>query len=135
MTDLSRNTGPAIAEAYDFGKFNKIVDAGGGHGVLLTCILRRYPGPRGVVFDLPQVVNGALSTIAVAGLSRRCETIAGNLFESVPPGADAYVLRSIIHGFDKERALVILRNIRRAILPEGRLLLVDFVVPSGNGQH
>lgn len=132
MTDLSRNTGPAIAEAYDFGKFDKIVDAGGGHGMLLTCILRRYPGPRGVVFDLPQVVNGALPTIEAARLTDRCETIAGDLFESVPAGADAYVMRSIIHGFNKERALVILRNIRRAVVSEGRLLLVDFVVPSGN---
>lgn len=133
MTDLSRNTGPAIAEAYDFGKFRKIVDAGGGHGMLLTCILRRYPGPRGIVFDLPKVVNGALPTIEAANLTDRCETVAGDLFESVPAGADAYIMRAIIHAFDKERAQAILKNVRRAIAPNGRLLLVDFVVPSGNG--
>jgi O-methyltransferase/methyltransferase family protein len=133
MTDLSRGTGPAIAEAYDFGKFHRIVDAGGGHGMLLTCILRRHPGPRGIVFDLPHVVSGALSTIQAAGLTDRCEIVGGDLFESVPAGGDAYVMRAIIHGFSKERAQAILRNVRRAIVPNGSLLLVDFVVPSGNG--
>lgn len=132
MTDLSRGRGPAIAEAYDFGRFSKIVDAGGGHGILLMTILRRYPGPRGVVFDLPQVVKGAQAAIAAAGLSDRCETVAGDILESVPSGADAYMMKSIIHGFNEERALVILGNIRRSIHPQGRLLLVEFVVPAGN---
>jgi SAM-dependent methyltransferase len=132
MTDLSRGRSPAITEAYDFGRFGKIVDAGGGHGMLLITILRRYPRPRGVVFDLPQVVTGAQAAIAAAGLSDRCETVAGDIFESVPAGADAYMMKSIIHGFNEERALVILGNIRRAIRPEGRLLLVEFVVPPGN---
>lgn len=132
MNDISRNHGPSIAAAYDFGRFRKIVDAGGGHGALLMSILRRYPGPHGVVFDLPHVIKNTQAAIAAAGFSERCETAAGDLFESVPSGADAYVMRSIIHGFNNERALVILRNIRRAIQPEGRLLLVDFVIPAGN---
>jgi O-methyltransferase domain/Dimerisation domain len=132
MTEFSRTYAPAIAEAYDFGRFRKIVDAGGGHAMLLTSILQRYPGPRGVVFDLPHVVKGAEATIAAAGLGDRCETMAGDLFESVPAGADAYLMRSIIHGFSKERASLILKNIRRAIAPEGRLVLAEFVVPAGN---
>jgi O-methyltransferase len=132
MNDLSRNSGPLIAEAYDFGKFSKIVDAGGGHAALLISILRRYSRPYGIVYDLARVVQGARAAIAAAGLSDRCEAVAGDIFESVPSGADAYVMRSIIHGFEKARALVILGNIRRAIHPAGRLLLVDFVVPPGN---
>jgi O-methyltransferase domain/Dimerisation domain len=132
MTELSRNVAPAVAEAYDFGKFSKIVDAGGGHGMLLTTILRRHAGPRGVVFDLAHVVKGAPATIAAAGLGDRCEAVAGDLFESVPPGADAYVMKAIIHGFSEERASLILKNIRRAIAPEGRVLVVDYVVPAGN---
>ena len=132
MTDMSRNHGPSIARAYNFGKFRKIVDVGGGHGALLISILRQYAGPCGVVFDLPHVIQGAQAAIAAAGLSDRCETTAGDLFESVTPGADAYLMRSIIHGFNKERALVVLQNIRRSIRPEGRLLLVDFVIPLGN---
>lgn len=132
MNDISRIHGPAIAETYDFGRFSRIVDAGGGRGMLLISILRRYPGPRGVVFDLPHVVAGAKAAIAAAGLNDRCEAIAGNLFESVPSGADAYLMRSITHGFNNERAQAILKNIRRAIEAGGRLLLVDFVVPDGS---
>ena len=132
MNDVSRIHGPGIAEAYDFGKFSKIVDAGGGRGMLLISILRRYPRPHGVVFDLPHVIPGAREAIAAAGLSDRCEAVAGSFCESVPTGADAYLMRSITHGFRDDRAQVILRNIRRAIQPEGRLLLVDFVVPAGN---
>lgn len=132
MTEFSRNTGPSFAEAYDFGKFSKIIDAGGGHGALLISILRRYPRPRGVLFDLPQVVRGAQAAIAAAGLGDRCKVVAGDLFESVPSSADAYVMKSIIHGFTNDRALVILGNIRRSIRPDGRLLLVDHVIPPGN---
>ncbi len=132
MNEFTRNTGPSFAEAYDFGKFSKIIDVGGGHGVLLIAILRRYSGPRGTVFDLPHVVKGAQSAIAAAGLGNRCETVAGDLFESVPAGADAYLMKSIIHGFKDDRALLILGNTRRAIRPGGRLLLVDHVIPSGN---
>jgi len=132
MNEMSRNHGPNIARAYNFGRFRKIVDVGGGHGGLLMSILRLHAGPLGVVFDLPHVIEGTQAAIAAAGLSHRCESAAGDLFQSVPSGADAYLMRSIIHGFNKERALVILQNIRRSIQPEGRLLLVEFVVPSGN---
>lgn len=132
MNDLSRNHGPSIARAYNFGKFRKIVDVGGGHGALLISILRQHAGPRGVVFDLPHVIQGTQAAIDAAGLSDRCETAGGDLFESVPAGADAYLMRAIVHGFHKDRALVILRNIRRSIQPQGRLLLVEFVIPPGN---
>jgi len=132
MTEMSRDVGPAIAAAYDFGKFRTIVDAGGGHGSLLISILRRHPAPRGLVFDLPQVVKGAQPAIAAAGLSPRCETVAGNLFESVPSGADAYILKAIIHGFERENCLKILSNIRQAIAPQGRLLLIERVIHAGS---
>ncbi len=132
MTDFSRTFAGAIAEAYDFGRFSKIIDVGGGHGMLLASILRRHPGLRGVVFDLPQVITGSRPAIAAAGLADRCETVAGDCLESVPSGADAYLLRAVIHGFNDERALIILRNIRAGIRPEGRLLLIDFVIPPAN---
>ena len=132
MTDLARSQSPSIAAAYEFGRFKKLIDLGGGHGTLLMTILRRYPGLRGVVFDLPQVVTGAKAALAAAGLSDRCEAIAGDILESVPAGADGYLTRGVIHGFDKEHALIVLGNIRRAIQPEGRLLLLEFVIPPGN---
>jgi O-methyltransferase domain/Dimerisation domain len=130
MTDITRHVGPLITQGYDFGKFRKIVDAGGGHGILLASILERYPGPRGILLDLPQVVRGAGPTLEAAGVADRCEVVAGDLFDALPP-ADAYVMKSIIHGFQKDRASAILRNVRRALDQDGRVLIVEYVVPSG----
>jgi hypothetical protein len=132
MTEISRNNMPGIVGAYDFGRFRKIVDVGGSHGLLLSAILRRYPSPHGIVFDLPRVVEGARREIAAAGLTERCEPVAGNFFESVPAGADAYVLKQVIHDWDDAPAVAILRNVRKAIRPEGRLLLLEFVIPPAN---
>ncbi len=129
MTEISRLNTPAIVEAYDFGRFRTIVDVGGSHGLLLSAILRRYSGPRGVVFDLPRVVEGAQRVIAADGLEQRCESVAGNFFESVPAGADAYILKQVIHDWDDAPAAAILRNVRQAIPSEGRLLLIEFVIP------
>ena len=84
------------------------------------------------MFDLPHVVTGAQRAIEAAGLAGRCETAAGDMFESVPVGADAYVMKSIVHAFGDERGVKILQNVRRAILPDGRLLIVERVVPTGN---
>ena len=91
-----------------------------------------YPSTHGVVFDLPHVVEGAQRTIASDGLTERCEAVAGNFFESVPAAADAYVLKQVIHDWDDAPAVAILRNVRQAIKPEGRLLLLEFVMPIGN---
>lgn len=132
MTQMSRNVGSAVAEAYDFNRFRTIVDAGGGHGILLITILRRHEAPRGIVFDLAHVVKGAEGPIAEAGLAGRCEVKTGDFFESVPAGADAYLMKAIIHAFDDERASAILKNIRKVIAPNGRLLIVEHVVPEGN---
>src|SRR5215813_2138861 len=90
MTGISSSIGPAVAEAYDFASFKTVVDVGGGHGVLLTAILQRYPGVHGVVFDSPHVVIGAEDAIRKAALRGRCRAIGGNFFEAVPPGGDAY---------------------------------------------
>jgi hypothetical protein len=132
MTEISRMNAPDIVGAYDFGRFRKIVDAGGSHGLLLSAILRRYPSPHGVVFDLPRVMEGARRVIAADGLTERCEAVAGNFFESVPAGADAYVLKQVVHDWDDAPAVAILRNVRQAIPPEGRLLLIEFVIPPPN---
>jgi hypothetical protein len=132
MTEISRNNMPGIVGAYDFGRFRKIVDVGGSHGLLLSTILRRYPSPHGIVFDLPRVVEGARREIAGVGLTERCEAVAGNFFESVPAGADAYILKQVIHDWDDAPAIAILRNVRQAIRPEGRLLLLEFVIPPAN---
>jgi hypothetical protein len=132
MTEVSRKNTPGIVGAYDFGRFRKIVDVGGSHGLLLSAILHRYPSPQGVVFDLPRVVESTRRAIAADGLTERCEAVSGNFFESVPAGADAYVLKQVIHDWDDAPAVAILRNVRQAIHPEGRLLLIEFVIPPAN---
>jgi hypothetical protein len=117
----------ATVEAYDFSKFDRIVDVGGGHGALLLGILSANPRLRGVLHDLPGVVAGALG-VRSGAIADRCEIVGGNFFEGVPAGADAYLLSGVIHDWDDEAATKILRNCRRAIRPDGTLLLVEAVL-------
>jgi len=117
----------AIVGAYDFSKLERIVDVGGGHGRLLAGILSANPRLRGVLYDLPDVVAGA-SALRQEPICQRCEIIGGDFFKGVPAGADAYILKGIIHDWNDEAALKILKNCRRAIHPDGTLLLVETVL-------
>jgi len=117
----------SIVGAYDFSKFERIVDVGGGHGLLLAGILSANPRLQGVLQDLPSVVTGA-SALRREPLSERCEIIGGSFFEDVPAGGDAYILKGIIHDWDDESAVRILKNCRRAIPPNGTLLLLETVL-------
>jgi O-methyltransferase domain len=114
----------AIVGAYDFSKHERIVDVGGGHGLLLAGILSANPRLRGVLHDLPAVVAGS-SALRQEPISQRCEIIAGDFFRGVPAGADAYILKGIIHDWNDEAASKILKNCRRAIHADGTLLLVE----------
>ena len=132
MTSDSSDDGAAIAAAHDFSGYRRIVDVGGGHGALLSAVLDRDPGPLGVLFDLPNVVataGGAIDRHEAAG---RVEKVAGDFAESVPPGGDAYLLKWIVHDWDDDAAIRILRNCRTAMAPGGRVLLVEVVVPQGS---
>jgi hypothetical protein len=115
----------AIVDAYDFSKFERLVDIGGGHGALLVGILTANPRLRGVLYDLPGVVAGASVPPTVAD---RLEIVAGDFFEVAPAGADAYVLKGIIHDWNDASGVAILKNCRRAIRPEGRLFILDNVL-------
>jgi hypothetical protein len=117
----------AIVGAYDFSKFDRIVDVGGGHGLLLAGILSANPRLRGVLHDLPAVVTG-VSALRQEPISQRCEIIGGDFFKGVPAGADAYILKGIIHDWNDEAALKILKNCRRVIRSDGTLLLVGAVL-------
>ncbi|HXG66725.1 MAG TPA: methyltransferase [Blastocatellia bacterium] len=132
MTTLTEWVEAAILQTYDFSTIGKIVDVGGGHGGFISAILKANPGMKGVLFDQPHVVDGASETIEKAGLADRCEIVGGSFFDAVPEGGDAYILKWIIHDWDDERSIAILRNCRRAMLQTGRLLLVETVVPPGN---
>jgi ubiquinone/menaquinone biosynthesis C-methylase UbiE len=135
MTSFSTNTLPAIVEAYDFTGVKKLADIAGGHGMLLSGFLKANPELEGLLFDLPQVIEGAPALLEKEGVSDRVELKTGDFFESVPGGADAYMMKFIIHDWDDDRALKILRNIHQVLPSDGRLLLVEMVVPAGNEPH
>jgi SAM-dependent methyltransferase len=122
----------ALVEAYDFSRFERIVDVGGGHGAKLFAILSANPRLRGVLYDLPTVVAGAPAP-RDAAIASRCEIVGGDFFDGVPDGADAYLLSGIVHDWGDEAAATILRNCRRAIRPDGTLLLVEtMLTPSSD---
>jgi SAM-dependent methyltransferase len=132
MTMFSAYVVPAALDAYDFAGIGTIVDIAGGHGQVIRSILERYPSMRGVLFDLEHVIAGARPRIEAAGLSNRLQTRSGDFFTAVPEGGDAYVMKHIIHDWDDERAMVILQNIRKAMNPGGRVILLESVLPPGN---
>ena len=125
MTSSSARSGSGIVERYDFSSVRKIVDVGGGHGFLLAAILRSNPTMRGILYDLPDVVAGAIQILEDTGVRDRCEVASGSFFDSVPPGADAYILKQIIHDWDDDRAAAILRKCRAAMTSEGKVLLIE----------
>jgi hypothetical protein len=132
MTGIhGRETG-AILDAYDFSGINVIADIGGGNGSKITAILQKYPEMQGILFDLPHVVERALPNIESAGLSDRCQLVDGDFFQSVPSGADAYIMRHIIHDWNDVKSLTILRNCHAVMSPGSKLLLVESVIPPGN---
>jgi hypothetical protein len=132
MTSHSASDSAAVVKAYDFTGLNKLVDVGGGHGALIAAILAQNPQMKGVLFDAPSVVTGAIDAFTSAGLNERCEVIGGDFFTSVPAGGDAYIMRHIIHDWDDERALTILKNCHQAMADNGRLLVVEIVITDGN---
>jgi cyclopropane fatty-acyl-phospholipid synthase-like methyltransferase len=128
MTNFTVVTAAAVADAYDFSTFEKIVDVGGGHGALLAAIALKYPTVQGVVFDLAEVVAGATPALSAQGLGGRIVAAGGNFLEGVPEGADAYVMKFIIHDWDDDRARKILSNCRRAMKTGGKVLIIEQVV-------
>jgi ubiquinone/menaquinone biosynthesis C-methylase UbiE len=128
MTAWTAQNAMAVVEAYDFSACDTVVDVGGGHGVMAISILKAFPESRGVVYDLETVIEGARRDIAAAGLSTRCDAVAGDFFTAVPPGGDLYILSQVLHDWDDVRSLAILRNCHRAMLDHGRLLVVEMVV-------
>ena len=134
MTSLSALSIKPVTEGYDFSGIKTLVDIAGGHGRLLTAILEANPSMRGVLFDLPHVIEGARPNVVTSEASDRVEFASGDFFVSVPAGADAYMMKHIIHDWDDERSLTILRIIKQAMNADGRLLLIESVVADGNNQ-
>lgn len=128
MTAQSRRVADAVLDAYDFSPFATVVDLGGGRGAMLAAILQRNPELRGTLLDLPHVVAGAPAVLARAGVASRCEVVAGDLFDSVPPGADAYVLKAILHDWQDDETIAILRNCRQSMRPDSTLIIMERVL-------
>lgn len=126
---------PAVAAAYDFSRFATIVDVGGASGNMLGHILKRHARPRGVLFDRPYVVTDAPALLGAHGVEDRVSIEHGDFFDSVPKGGDAYILSHIIHDWNEDQCLTILRNCRMAMKPGARLLIVEFVLPEGDTPH
>jgi hypothetical protein len=125
MTDTSRRANRQLIEAYDFGRFERAVDVGGGHGAFLAGVLAAHPALHGVLFDQPHVVADAPTVLDAAGVRDRCEIAAGSFFDGVPAGGDAYLLKAIVHDWEDEDALRILRSVRAVIADGGAVLVVE----------
>jgi hypothetical protein len=126
---------PTVAEAYDFSGLQTVVDVGGASGNMLAALLSRHPGLRGVLFDLPHVVRDAPALLKARGVESRVTIETGSFFERVPAGGDAYLLSHIIHDWSEAQCLTILGHCREAMRPDGRLLIVETVLPEGNVPH
>jgi len=122
----------AILNAYDFSGIGVVADVGGGNGSQITEILKKHTRMKGILFDLPHVIERAKERILASSLLDRCQLVSGSFFDAVPAGADAYILRHIIHDWDEEKCLTILRNCHRAMLPASKLLVIESVIPPGN---
>ena len=132
MTMFSGMVIPAVLDVYDFSGIGTLVDVAGGHGRVLTSILEKYPAMRGVLFDLEHVIAGAQPVIDRLGLSGRCSTASGDFFKAVPAGGDAYIMKHIIHDWNDAEAITILKNIRSAMNPGARVILLESVITPGS---
>jgi predicted O-methyltransferase YrrM len=132
MTAHSASAVRALAAAYDFSGVETVVDVGGGRGALAIGLLEAHTHLRGIVFDQPAEAADARVAIATARLAHRCEAVGGDFFEAVPYGSDVYLLKFVLHDWDDERCVAILRTCRRAMRPSARLVVVELQVPRGN---
>lgn len=130
MSGLSAQVAEAVLMLYDLSQFELVIDVGGGSGTLLLTLLRAHPALRGILFDLPAVVEEAGAQFTEEPIAGRCEGVAGDFLSSVPAGGDAYLLSHVLHNWDDEHCLRILRNCRAAMGQQSKLLLIEIVLPT-----
>ncbi len=134
MTDMSAAAATAIVGAYDFSAFETLADIAGGHGLLLAQILKANPKLKGILFDVPPVIAGANALLERVGVANRVEKVSGDFFAAVPC-ANAYIMKHIIHDWDDERCVTLLKNIHAAMRGDGKVLIVEVIVPEDNEPH
>jgi len=135
MTSYSHQSIGPVLEAYDFSGANTIADIAGGYGHLLAAVLEANPSAKGVLFDLQEVLNGAPQMLESYSVADRVELVTGDFTAEIPVKADIYMLKHIIHDWYDEKNEVILRNIRANMPNDGKVLIIDAVVPEGNEPH
>jgi SAM-dependent methyltransferase len=131
VRSLGSQAASTIATAYDFSKYETVLDVGGGEGVLVAAVLKAYPSIRAILFDLPSIVDQSRGVLREAGVSHRCVTMAGDFFIGVPKGADLLILSRVLHNWGDEDALAIMKNCRSALAPNARLLIVEYLIADG----
>ena len=132
MTTMTSKEVEGILAAYDFSGTKVLVDVAGGQGAWMTAFLNANPGARGVIIDLPAVVGGTRERLATAGLTERCEVIDGSFFEGIPSGGDTYSLKDILHDWNDEQSIHILKNCHKAMDGSGKLLVIERIIQPGN---
>jgi hypothetical protein len=132
MSENTARSVTAIVSAYAFPESGVVVDVGGGHGAFLAAVLQAHPGLRGVLFDQPHVVAGAVPTLAAAAVVERCVRVEGDFFTPPLPAGDLYLLRQVIHDWDDARSIAILRSCTEAMAQDGKILVIEALIPPGN---
>lgn len=137
MTSLSRMMIPAVIEAYDFSGIGTLMDVAGGHGAFLRAVLSKYPAMKGMLIDMEHVIEGAKLLEENRALGDRCQFQSADFFAAVPSGADAIVMKHIIHDWEDDKAVVILRNCLKSLSGRrgAKILVVEMVVPPGDEPH
>ena len=121
-----------ILDSYDFSSMKVVADIGGGNGSQISALLKKHKSLQGILFDLPHVIERAKPRLEAEGLADRCQLVSGSFFESIPPGADAYLMRHIIHDWDEAKTHTILRHCHQAMSATSKLLIIESVIPPGN---
>src|SRR5262249_5972793 len=135
MIGMHGALGPALLQVYDFSIFPTIVDVGGGSGRLLEILLGANEEQFGILFERPETAALARARFCTSELEGRCQIVEGDFFRSIPSGYGAYMLSHVLHDWDDEQCVSILRNCRKAIAPQGRLLVIEAVLPPGDSPH
>lgn len=132
MSSLSSLVEPALLTSYDFSSVRTLVDIGGGSGTLMLPLLRANPNLQGILFELPHVIADFKDALESSGLGDRCTLVSGDFFESIPMGGDLYILKHILHDWDDERCIAILKNCHQAMTSDQKLLIIERIVSTGN---
>ncbi len=128
MSGMSTMAMQAVLASYSFSGARKVVDVGGSHGAFVAAVLQRETTATGVLFDRPEVVEGAGATLQAAGVAHRVERVAGDFFQSVPAGGDVYLLKHILHDWSDDECVQILGRVRDAMTPDARVVVAEMLI-------